>query len=147
MRALLRPFACLLAVLGLAAALQGTATAAPVPKALEKTIRTVVQAQLDAFAKNDAKRAFSYAAPDIRKLFGSPERFFTMVQVGYPVVHRPRSVTFLKPEMVDGEVLQPVQMTDENGQPWLATYLMKQQKDKSWRIGGCTVVEDDRLST
>lgn len=127
--------------------LQAPAQAGGVSREVEKAIQAVVQAQLDAFAHNDAKRAFSLAAPDIRKQFGTPERFMTMVRVGYPVVHRPRTVVFLKPVMEDSELLQPVQLTDADGQVWLATYVMKRQKDKSWRIGGCTLVEDEGLAT
>ncbi len=129
------------------AALAWTAHAAPVPKDVERRVQAIVQAQLDAFARDDAPLAFSYASPDIRKVFGTPERFMAMVRMGYPVVHRPSSVTFLKPDLVKGQVIQPVQMTDESGQTWLATYVMKRQKDNSWRIGGCSVEEDDRLST
>ena len=57
----------------------------------------VVSAQLEAFAKDDAKRAFSYAAPSIRAMFGTPERFLAMVRAGYPVVYRAAGVTFLHP--------------------------------------------------
>ena len=70
-----------------------------------------------------------------------------MVRVGYPVVHRPRSVVYLRPEGVRNLVMLPVQMTDDNGRQWLATYTLQQQKDKAWRIAACTVVEDERLST
>lgn len=134
-------------VWGLAVLVGLPAQAAPVSRDTEKAVQAVVQAQLDAFARDDAKRAFALAAPDIRKQFGTAERFMTMVRVGYPVVHRPRNVVFLKPVWEDGELLQPVQMTDAQGQVWLATYLMKRQKDKSWRIGGCSVVEDEGLAT
>ncbi len=119
----------------------------PVPRAVEKTVRAVVEAQLEAFANDDAQRAFSLATPEIRRHFGSAERFLLMVRVGYPVVHRPRSVVYLRPEGVRNLVMLPVQMTDDDGRQWLATYTLQQQKDKAWRIAACTVVEDERLST
>jgi hypothetical protein len=71
---------------------------------------------------------------------GTAERFMAMVRSGYPVVYRPASVTFLVPEALpDGTVVQRVQMTDARGTPWLATYTLQLQKDKSWRISGCDV--------
>ncbi len=51
---------------------------------------------------DDAKRAFSYAAPSIRAMFGTPERFLAMVRAGYPVVYRAAGATFLIPLRVDG---------------------------------------------
>lgn len=134
-------------VWGLAVLVDLPAQAAAVSRDTEKAVQAVVRAQLDAFARDDAKRAFALAAPDIRKQFGTAERFMTMVRVGYPVVHRSRNAVFLRPVMEDGELLQPVQLTDADGQVWLATYVMKRQKDKSWRIGGCTLVEDEGLAT
>ena len=104
-----------------------------------QAVRAVVEAQLSAFAADDAKRAFSYAAPAIREMFGSPDRFLEMVRAGYPVVYRPASVVFLNPEWVEGQLLQGVHMTDAGGALWLAIYRLERQPDKSWRIAGCEV--------
>ena len=108
----------------------------------EKAVQTVVQSQLAAFAKNDANKAFSYAAPELRKTIGSASAFMAMVKSGYPVVYRPASVAFLKPEGTADDVVQRVQMTDASGTSWLAVYSLQRQKDKTWRISGCTVVEN-----
>ena len=106
----------------------------------EKNIRLVVQGQLDALAKNDAATAFSFAAPNVRDAFVTAPRFLDMVQRGYPVVHRPASVAFLKVEGKNMLAFQRVQMTDQAGVPWLATYSLSQQKNGDWRITGCSVV-------
>ncbi len=132
----------LLAVAWIALSLQGPAWGAGTGVAAgeEKMIRAVVQAQLDAFAADDAGRAFSYAAPNIRKMMGSAENFMAMVRAGYPAVYRPAAVLFLKPESGDGgDVVQRLQLTDAHGDTWLATYTMQRQKDKRWRIAGCTL--------
>jgi Domain of unknown function (DUF4864) len=125
----------------------GGAHAAGVSAADEKAIRAVVQAQLDAFAADDATRAFSFAAPGIRAMFGTADRFMAMVRTGYPVVYRPASVVFLKPELIDGEVIQGVRMTDASAAQWLAVYQMQRQPDKTWRIGGCQVVPSQERLT
>lgn len=118
----------------------GAATA--LSAADEKSVRSVIQAQLAAFAKDDAAAAFSYAAPNVRKAFGSPAVFLKLVQNDYPVVYRPASVAFLKPEGQANDAIQRVQMEDANGDSWLATYTLQRQKNKSWRITGCSVVEN-----
>lgn len=108
--------------------------------AQEKSVRTIVQAQLAALAKDDAVKAFSFAAPNVRQAVGSAAAFLAMVQRGYPVIYRPASVAFLKPEGKDDQVIQRVQMVDASGDAWLAIYSLQLQKDKTWRITGCNVV-------
>jgi hypothetical protein len=122
--------------------LAGTALAAPLSAADEKAVQTVVQSQLAAFAKDDADKAFSYATPDLRKTIGSSAAFMAMVKNSYPVVYRPASSAFLKAEGSGGDVIQRVQMLDASGASWLAVYSLQRQKDKTWRISGCVVVEN-----
>ena len=119
-----------------------SANAAPFTAADEKTVRTVVEAQLAAFAKDDAVKAFSYAAPNVREAVGTADAFLTMVRRDYPVVYRPASVAFLKAEGKDDEVVQRVQMLDAGGNSYLAVYSLQRQKGNVWRITGCAVVEN-----
>ena len=134
----------ILAVLGIFGvhALLATAHAATFTSADEKSVRSVIEAQLAALAKDDAVKAFSYAAPNVRKAFGTASRFLSMVQNEYPVVYRPASVAFLKPEGDGDEVVQRVQMQDASGNAWLAIYSLQRQKGNLWRITGCTVIEN-----
>ena len=118
------------------------AHAAPFTTADEKTVRTVVEAQLAAFAKDDAVKAFSYAAPNVRKAVGTADAFLTMVRREYAVVYRPASVAFLKAEGKEDDVVQRVQMLDASGSSYLAVYSLQRQKGNVWRITGCTVVEN-----
>ena len=112
-----------------------------------RTARAVVQAQLDAFAADDAPRAFSYAAPRLREAIGNADRFMAMVRISYPVVYRPASVAFLVPEWLDRELIQGVHFTDEQGGLWLAVYRLQRQRDNSWRINGCELVESHARTT
>ena len=112
---------------------------AAVSAAQTQEIQRLVRAQLDAFAADDAPRAFSYAAASIQQMFGTPEQFMQMVRSSYPVVYRPATVSFMKPQHDGKLVLQPVQMTDADGRAWLAIYRLEAQKDKSWRIAGCVL--------
>lgn len=117
----------------------GRAWADPVAAEEARAVRAVVEGQLAAFAADDAKRAFSYAAPSIRTMFQTPDRFMEMVRRGYPVVYRAATVLFLDPELIQGELIQGVRLTDLEGHLWLATYRLERQPDKSWRISGCDV--------
>ena len=118
----------------------GNSAAADVTAAEAKSVRAVIRAQLDALAADDAKAAFALAAPDLREMFGTPDDFIDMVRTSYPVVYRPVSVAFLKPERIDDALFQGVHLTDADGNLWLAVYRMVRQRDKSWRIAGCHVV-------
>ncbi len=123
----------------LALALWLPAHAAPLAPADEQAVLATVQGQLAAFAADDARKAFSYAAPNVREAMGSAAGFMTMVREAYPVVYRPASVAFLKPEDKGGEAVQRVQMLDAAGEAWLAIYSL-QRAGKGWLITGCVVV-------
>ena len=140
MRKLCSGLALWLALTGLCFA--APASTATVSAADARAVQLVVRAQLDAFADDNAELAFSFAAPSIRGMFGTPENFLEMVRSGYPVVYRPASVTFLKPKPDAREIVQPVHMTDGQGGSWLAVYRVQRQKDKSWRIAGCVLVAE-----
>lgn len=129
----------LLAAASCALALGVPAQAASLTPADEKNVRATVQGQLAAFAADDADKAFSYAAPNIREALGTAAGFMAMVRNAYPVVYRPASVAFLKPESKEGQVIQRVQMLDASGDAWLAIYSL-QREGTSWLITGCVVV-------
>jgi len=102
-----------------------------------RAVREVIEAQLDAFRRDDAEQAFSLATPAIRATFGSAEIFMAMVRAQYAVVYRPGSVSFDPPVYAGGELVQPVRMTDGSGRSWMALYPMEKQPDGRWRINGC----------
>jgi hypothetical protein len=124
----------LFALLLLAAA---ASPAAEISQEDAAAIRAVISEQLDAFARDDGPRAFSLATAGIRAQFGTPEAFMEMVRSQYQVVYRPKSVHFMPPEVVEGEVVQPVRMTDAEGGAWLAVYPMRREAGRGWRTNGC----------
>jgi hypothetical protein len=130
---MLRSFALALFLFGLVA----PSPAAEVSLEDATAIRAVIAEQLEAFARDDGRRAFALATAGIRERFGTPEMFMDMVRTGYPVVYRPKTVRFEKPAVVDGEVIQPVRMTDAAGDTWIAFYPMQREADGAWRINGC----------
>lgn len=139
----LAPLAAFLGLLCFA----GPGAAAEPPAADAQAARAVVEAQLQAFAADDAAAAFSHAAPALRERFGSAQAFMAMVRGSYPVVYRPASVAFLVAEALDGEIVQPVHFRDRAGVLWLATYRLQRQPDRSWRISACQLAESRERTT
>jgi hypothetical protein len=132
MASLLRALLLALALAPLAAPAQDN-----VPPADAQAVRAVIQAQLDAFLHDDAARAFSLATPAIRSTFGTAENFLAMVRTSYAVVYRPKEVIFETTRLIEGQVVQPVRLTDSEGRSWIAIYPMQRQPDGSWRTNGC----------
>jgi len=118
------------------------AASAQLNETTAQAVKNTVQAQLVAFAKDDADLAFSYAAPTIRAMFQTPQNFMAMVQDAYPVVYRPAKLLFLAAAGTSSTVVQPVIMWDQEGQSWMATYNLELQADGSWLIVACVLVRD-----
>lgn len=127
----------LLLMLGILASLPAQAQTASA--AAEDThLRQVIESQLAAFEKDDAPLAFSFAAPEIQRRYGhNASTFLQAVRLTYPVVYRPKTVAFLKSSIRGDRAAVPVLMTDAKDQSWLATYTLRRQPDKTWRILGC----------
>lgn len=109
-------------------------------------MRRVIDAQLEAFSRDDHEGAFLLASPGIRERFVTAETFARMVREQYAVVYRPASRTFLKPVVEEGTVIFPVRLSDRAGQVWLALYTM-QRVGEEWRVAGCQLVEGAAAAT
>lgn len=122
----------------------------PSPAARQAIVGTI-NAQLDAFRRDDGARAFSYATPALRRLFGTPENFMAMVRGGYQPVYRPRSVEFLDARIVPEEggarTGQAVRFVGPDGRAVIAIYTMEQQPDGSWRIAAVQLIRTEELSS
>ncbi len=103
-------------------------------------IRSVISGQLEAFQKDNATGAFSFASPEIQVTFCTPDNFMRMVRTAYQPVYRPRSVMFEDITTIQGFPAQKVLLLNEDGRLVRALYLMQKQSDGSWRIAGCYLV-------
>ena len=118
--------------------------ALPAP-AQEADIRATITAQIEAFKLDDFSEAFTYASPNIRNIFRSPENFGRMVQQGYPMVWRPAELRYLDLREVAGNLWQRVQITDATGRVHLLDYQMI-QIDGDWRINGVQLLRKPDVS-
>jgi hypothetical protein len=119
---------------------QAAATKAHSPQVVQQ----VVQQQLQALAHEDAGSAFALADADMRTQFGNAETFLATVREQYPMLMKPATMLFLRPE-TDGTIaMQKVRITDGEGSSWSLTYLLNRQQDDQWRISGCVVTPEGK---
>ncbi|MEJ6390555.1 DUF4864 domain-containing protein [Gymnodinialimonas ulvae] len=103
-------------------------------------IEAVIGGQFDAFRADDVLEAWEFASPNIQGLFGSPERFGSMVQQGYPMVWNPGEVNFIDLQAFGGLIVQRVEVIDQNGTLHYLGYAMV-ETENGWRINGVQLLE------
>jgi len=103
--------------------------------------QSVIRAQEQAFASDDAAAAYSHAAPSIRQIFPQADIFMNMVQQGYPPIYRHKSFEFGEARAADGQIAQRVHIVDANGEAWEALYTLELQPDGSLKITGCSLLK------
>jgi hypothetical protein len=103
--------------------------------------QNVIRSQEQAFGRDDATAAYSYAAPAIKQIFPQADIFLQMVQQAYPPVYRHKSFEFGEARAADGQIAQRVHIVDANGEAWEALYTLEQQPDGSLKITGCSLLK------
>jgi hypothetical protein len=109
-------------------------------------IHEVVQSQLDALAKDDAAGAFALTTPAKRMQIGTADDFLRMIKEQYTPIYRPQLAIFSKPEVVHGNAIQMVRLTDGYSHVWLAVFWMQQDEESRWKIDGCQLLETTSIS-
>ena len=123
---------------GLFAALLATVLALPAA-AQEAPIRATIESQIEAFQADDFARAFTFASPTIKQMFGTPENFGVMVKQGYPMVYRPAEVQMMELREVAGNLWQRVRITDQAGAGWYLDYMMVETAE-GWQINAVQIL-------
>lgn len=118
-------------------ALSGLLSAAPLAALAEEprnpSIEGVINDQITALKADDFATAFTFASPNIKGIFGTPENFGAMVAQGYPMVYRPDAVQMLELRSVAGNLWQRVMITDQTGSTHMLDYMMIETPD-GWQI-------------
>jgi len=96
----------------------------------------IIRAQVDAFGRDDAATAYSYAAPAIQSMFPQADIFLGLVKQRYAPVYRHKSFEFGEAQVADGKIAQRVHIVDADGEAWEALYTLEQQPDGSVKITG-----------
>ena len=113
-------------------------------QAQDAPIQQTIQAQLDAMAADDFVRAYDYASPNIKRLFGPVENFEAMVKRGYPMVWQHQAVRMLELRSVAGNLWQRVLVTDLQGRGFLLDYMMVETPD-GWQINAVQLLPQQAL--
>lgn len=103
-------------------------------------IQATIGSQIEAFRADDFAQAFTYASPNIRRMFRTPENFGAMVRGGYPMVWRPSEVRFLELREIAGALWQKVMVTDSKGRAHILDYQMI-EIDDGWKINAVQLVK------
>lgn len=124
-----------------------TTTAPPVARADDAgDIQTAISGQLQAFKTGDDAAAYSYAAPNIQRMFPSRAAFMAMVEGGYAPVFRSSNAVFGKMSAEGTGFRQEVYLTDTAGQSYIASYTLERQPDGSVKITGCALRKGNDVS-
>jgi Domain of unknown function (DUF4864) len=107
----------------------------------QATAQAIINSQVEAFGRDDAAKAYSYAAPAIQSLFPQPDIFLSMVQRSYAPVYRHKRFEFGEARVADGTIAQRVHILDADGEAWEALYTLEQQPDGSLKIIGCVLIK------
>jgi hypothetical protein len=103
--------------------------------------QSVIRSQEQAFSRDDAAEAYTFAAPAIQSWYRTPETFMSMVRNGYAPVYRHRSFEFGKAKIADGKIVQEVHIIDADGVAWEALYTLEPQSDGSLKISACVLTK------
>ena len=109
-------------------------------QAQEAEIRGVIADQIAAFQADDFARAFSFASPTIKGVFGDAQNFGRMVQQGYPMVHRPANVRMMDLRDEAGRLWQRVLVTDQAGRSHVLEYQMIETPE-GWQINAVQLLK------
>lgn len=113
-----------------------------------KAAQTVIDGQLKAFMANDGTAAYSFAAPNVRRIFPTVDTFMNMVTNGYPPVRNPQTYSFGKvQETSPTSIIQQVLIVGPDGKDYEAVYTLEQQPDGTFQITGCSLRASNSLST
>ena len=103
----------------------------------------VIRSQVEAFSRDDAAAAYSYAAPAIQEI-PQADIFMSMVRNSYAPVYRHKSFDFGEARVSDGTIAQRVHIVDADGVSWEALYTPEVQPDGSVKITGCVLLKAGR---
>ena len=111
-------------------------------------IRDVIRQQIEAFKRNEISAAFDLATPEIQDQFLTSDIFFRMVIKNYAVILTHKTWNFGNLTKIrNEEYIQTVNFYEKDGRILKALYVMEQQPEGNWRIGGCKLILDFELAT
>lgn len=113
-----------------------------------KAAQTTIDSQIKAFLADDPGKAYSYAAPNVQRIFPSVDVFMGMVTGAYQPVYKPQTYSFGKVEELSAtSIMQQVLIVGPDGKDYEAVYTLELQPDGVFRITGVSLRASNTLST
>lgn len=123
-------------------------TAALADDAGTQAAQSSIDSQIKAFIADDNALAYSFAAPNVKKIFPTLDIFMNMVTRGYQPVQKPLSYSFGKSERTGASAIaQQVFLVGPDGKDYEALYTLELQPDGVWRITGVSLRVAKTVST
>ncbi|HVO90484.1 MAG TPA: DUF4864 domain-containing protein [Casimicrobiaceae bacterium] len=110
-------------------------------------IQEVIDDQLRALRRGDAKSAYAHASTPLKVRFANADEFMTMVRSGYNALLTARTNEFLEGAVIDGAVMQPLRLILPDDTVLVALYRMEKEQDGAWHIAGCVIARSTVQST
>jgi hypothetical protein len=105
-----------------------------------RAAQSTIEGQIRAFLADDEAAAYGFAAPNIKRLFPTVDRFMAMVKGGYQPVWKPRNFAFGRAhEARSGSIVQQVLLVGPDGKDYEAIYTLELQPDGTFRITGVSL--------
>jgi Domain of unknown function (DUF4864) len=105
--------------------------------------RAVVQSQIDAFRRGDAKGAYALTSSAIKDSVPNAGSFLEIVRSQYAALLRPRKVEFGPLIILGDEAAQNLSLIDDQGGVWAVVYVLTRQPNGAWAIDDYLMVNSD----
>lgn len=109
-------------------------------QATSTAVRSVIERQIDAVRKQDANSAFAVVAPKLKQQFANGKTYLNVIKAQFPAIADARLVAFGDLRETSFGTAQLVTISDARGEPWVAFFLMDQDKGE-WRIGNVVMIK------
>ena len=97
-------------------------------------IRTVIEAQLNAFSLGDAEAAFNAVSFEVKTIYKTANSFMKMVLDNYTPLFFAKKWRFDQLFLVSEGSVQVLYVNDPMGNDWVAWYKMVKSQNGSWKI-------------
>ena len=105
------------------------------------TAQGIIRSQVEAFGRDDAATAYSYAAPAIQNMFPQADIFLAHGPAQLCAGLSPQEFRIRRGRAMDGKIAQQVHIVDADGVPWEALYTLELEPDGNVRISGCVLLK------
>jgi hypothetical protein len=110
-----------------------------VQQASVMAVRTVIERQIEALRRDDAQTAFAFVAPRLKQRFVDSGSYMRVIREQFAAILTAKAFSFGDMRETSYGTAQVVSLSDPNGEPWLAFFLMDRDASE-WRVANVVLV-------